>query len=102
MDLFIGLCREVDPAQTALDLGSYYTLRAFPRERAEAVLRQMFEPLHAQDPILRQQFEDFGKALVQELLRPPRDMRLNREDPMTVLPVELQIIGMMIESIGAE
>jgi hypothetical protein len=57
-------------------------------------------PVHDNGPLLKQQLEDFGKALVRELLRPPRDKRLCPEDEKTVLPVELQTAGMMIESVG--
>jgi hypothetical protein len=39
---------------------------------------------------------------VTDLLRPPRDPRLCQDDEKTVLPVELQTVGMMLESVGLQ
>lgn len=99
-DLLNRLCRTVDPKQESFDLGSYYTLRAFSKERAERVLNQMLEPGKTDDPLLRQETEDFAEALIRELLRPSQDKRVYQEDRMTVLPVELQTVGLMIELVG--
>lgn len=99
-DLLFEVCRTVDPKQKALNLGNYYTLQAFSKEQAEAVLGEILKPVHGNDPLMKQQLEDFIGALVLDLLRPPRDQRLFQGDEKTVLPVELQTVGMMIESIG--
>jgi len=99
-DLLMRVCHSVDPKGDTLDLGNYYTLHAFHRDQADAVLDEMLIPLRGDDPLLEQQFEDFRRALIRELLRPPRDRRLSVDDEKTVLPVELQTVGMMIESSG--
>lgn len=99
-DLLDKVCREVDPEHKVLDLGSYYDLKAFRKEQAETVLNEMLAPLHNKEPILKQQLTDFTTALVDELLRAPRDPRVYQNDEKTVLPVELQIVGGMIESLG--
>lgn len=99
-DLLIKICDSVDPERETVNLGNYYTLRAFRKEQAEAVLDEMLAPVHANNPLLMPQIEDFAKALVRELLRPPRDKRLCKDDEKSVLPVELQTVGMMIESFG--
>ncbi|MGA9770354.1 MAG: hypothetical protein WBV94_15050 [Blastocatellia bacterium] len=99
-DLLMKVCDAVDPDREIVNLGNYYTLRAFRRDQAEYVLDEVLNPIYAIDPALRPQIEDFAKALIQELLRPPRDKRLSRDDAKTVLPVELQTVGMMIESSG--
>jgi formylglycine-generating enzyme required for sulfatase activity len=99
-DLLYHLCRTVDPQHQALDPGSYYLLQAFRRGQAEAVLDEILRPIRGDDPLLRQQLEEFAQALVGELLRPPRDTRLCQDDEPTVLPVELQTVGMMIERVG--
>lgn len=101
IDLLSRLARQIDPKQRFLDLGSYYTLRAFSGEQAEGVLDTMLKPLQSSDPVLRHQVEQFSKALVRELLQPPRDKRLYQYGQTTVLPVDLQTIGMVIESMGA-
>jgi len=101
-DLLLALCREVDPKGSALDLGSYFALNAFSRAQARAALGEMLAPLHGGDPLKRQPLEDFADALVEDLLRPPRDRRLSREDEKTVLPVELQMVGLMLEAVGGE
>jgi tetratricopeptide (TPR) repeat protein len=101
-DLLLGLCRAADEEQQTLNLGSYYTLPAFSSRQAKAVLNELLEPIHQQDPLRQQQLDDFSTQLVRELLLPPRDRRLCREDEKTVLPVELQTVGLMIESVGIE
>jgi len=101
-DLLLGLCREVDPPGAALNLGSYFSLKAFSGTQARTALGEMLAPLHGGDPLKRQSLEDFSDALVEELLRPPRDRRLSREDGKTVLPVELQMVGLMLEAVGIE
>jgi tetratricopeptide (TPR) repeat protein len=100
-DLLMRVCHSVDTERETLDLGNYYTLHAFRRDQADAVLDQMLAPLRANDPLLEQQFEDFSRALIRELLRPPRDKRLCNDDEKTVLPVELQTVGIMLESAGS-
>jgi hypothetical protein len=102
IDLLIKVCREVDAEQQALNLGSYYTLRPFRRDQAEAVLGEILKAAHGDDPLRKQQQEDFAGALVRELLRPPRDKRLCQDDEKSVLPVELQVAGMVIERRGGE
>jgi formylglycine-generating enzyme required for sulfatase activity len=101
-DLLDRLCRSLDPQQQTLDLGSYYTLRAFRAGPARAVLDEILRPASDQSPLLRQQLDDFAGALVADLLRSPRDPRLYQADEKTVLPVELQTVGMMLESVGLQ
>lgn len=102
-DLLMGLCRKVDPTQQILDLGAaYFTLESFSETQAITVLNEMLEPIHGGDPVRKQVHDDFAKQLVLELLLPPRDRRLFQDDDKTVLPVELQIVGTMIESVGIE
>ena len=101
-DLLDRLCRSLDPQQQTLDLGSYYTLQALHAGPARAVLDEILRPASAQDALLRQQLDDFAGALVADLLRPPRDPRLCQDDEKTVLPVELQTVGMMLESVGLQ
>jgi tetratricopeptide (TPR) repeat protein len=97
-DLLDKACRDIDPK--TLETGNYYELKAFSQGQAEAVLSEMLAPMHGNDVILKQQLEDFARALVGELLRPPRDKRLSPEDAKTVLPVELQMVGSMVEARG--
>ncbi|MDT7542439.1 MAG: hypothetical protein QOE33_2343 [Acidobacteriota bacterium] len=85
-----------------LNIGNYYSLLAFSEEQAKGVLAALLIPLYRDDPLLKQQFEDFSAALVCELLRPPRDKRLCPDDEKSVLPVELQTVGMMMESVGTK
>jgi hypothetical protein len=99
-DLLDRLCRLIDPQQGVLNLGNYYTLQTFRAEQATAVLDDILQPAQGHDLLLRQQLDDFTRALVEELLRPPRDPRLCQADEKTVLPVELQTVGMMLESVG--
>ena len=102
-DLLMDLCRKVDPTHQILDLGAaYYTLESFSEDQAITVLIEMLEPIHGGDPVRRQVHDDFANKLVLELLRPPRDPRLYPDDVKTVLPVELQIVGIMIESVGIQ
>ena len=101
-DLLDRLCRSLDPQQQTLDLGSYYTLQALHAGPARAVLDEILRPASGQDALLRQQLDDFAGALVADLLRPPRDPRLCQDDEKTVLPVELQTVGMMLESVGLQ
>jgi tetratricopeptide (TPR) repeat protein len=101
-DLLSRLCRELDPLQSTYDLGSYFTLRAFSGRQAEVVVAKLTEPVHGQDPVIQQQVRDFSSVLVEQLLRAPRDKRLCRADEKTVLPVELQTVGFMLESMGSD
>lgn len=101
-DLLMRLCRAVDSTSQVLDLGAYYTLESFSEAQAIAVLTEMLEPIQEGDPVRMQVHEDFAQELVLELLLPPRDRRLYQDDVKTVLPVELQIVGTMIESVGIE
>lgn len=101
-DLLVSLCRTVDPSQEVLNLGAYYQLQPFSEMQAIAILNEMLEPIHANDPLRRQMLDDFARRLVLELLLPPRDRRLCQDDEQTVLPIELQIVGRMIESVGIE
>src|SRR2546422_862368 len=78
----------------------FYPLQAFTEGQAKDVLTAMLKPFYTDDPIAKQQIEEFQTAIVIELLRPPRDKRLNQDDEKTILPVELQTIGMMLEAIG--
>ncbi|WP_338869479.1 hypothetical protein [Myxococcus stipitatus] len=101
LDLLLKDCHAVDPAQDTLDLGSYYTLKAFRHDQARGVLHEMLAPRHG-DALIKQQMEDFAEALCRELLRPPRDRRLSRDEEPTILPVELQILGQVMEAAGGE
>jgi hypothetical protein len=101
-DLLLKACREADPEHTALDFDreSYYTLLPFDAEKAESVVNRMLataDGLHT-DPLLLQQRKEFARELVAELLRPPGDTRLCRDDEHRVLPVELQMVGWTYES----
>ena len=101
LDLFLAACRAADPGQAILDLGNYYTLGAFDRDQAQSALGEMLSPaLSAAEMSQRDNLHDLIDQLTLDLLRPPRDERLSREDRPTVLPVELQIVGMMCERIG--
>jgi len=102
LDLLIRACDQADPGHQVLQTGNYYTLRAFSEEQARAALMAILGPLHEDDLLLKQQHEDFARALVSELLRPPRDNRLCADDRKTVLPAELQTLGMVIERLGVE
>lgn len=102
IDLLMSACRELDQEQQALKIGNYYTLRAFNEAQAEAVLDEILTPIKTENLIQEQIIEDFSQALVLELLRPPRDKRLHVSEGKTVLPVELQMIGMIIENMGTE
>jgi hypothetical protein len=62
----------------------------------------MCGPLSDNDPVWRQRISDFASALTLQLMRPPRDPRLNRRDTLTVLPAELQIVGVTLESLGSQ
>jgi hypothetical protein len=100
-DLLDKLFRTVDPELATFDLTNDFVLRPFPRALAEEVLGELLRPVHGDDPLLREQIESFSRNLVQELLRPPRDRRLYRGDEKTVLPVELQIVGYVIQRLGS-
>ena len=100
LDLMISLCRQTDPHQEVFNLGSFFELSAFSKEKGTSVLNEMLEPLHAGDPLRRQDLLHLSNKLAQELLRPPRDRRIFQGDKKSILPVELQITGMMIELIG--
>jgi len=100
-DLLDKACREADPKQTVLNLSNYYILESFNSTKAREVVLEILKPFYKDDPILQQESDSFANALVDELLRPPRDKRLSRNDEKTVLPVELQTIGFMLESTSA-
>ncbi|CAB3802812.1 hypothetical protein LMG28688_05654 [Paraburkholderia caffeinitolerans] len=102
LDLLIKLCREIDPEQAFLKLGNYYTLKPFPQKQSEAVLLKMLAGIANGDLLLENSNQELAKAMSTELLRPPADLRLSRFDEKTVLPVELQMVGLMIESKGIE
>jgi hypothetical protein len=100
-DLLDKLCREVDPEQKRLDTGNFFYLKAFTKTDAEDVLEELlFNPEVPLTPMQSLNLKLFITSLVDELLRPPRDVRLCPYDEKTVLPVELQIIGFMIENLG--
>ena len=102
-DLLRDLRLQVDPDNRlfAFDRESYHVLRTFSVSRARNVLYRMLdqEKIHAGHPLRRLDLDDFAKALVEELKRPPLDARLCREDEPVVLPVELQIVGWTYETI---
>jgi hypothetical protein len=100
-DLLTRLCRSADPSGSALNVGNFYELHAFSERQTQAALDDMFLPLR-DDPIVGQSLEDFSDELVAQLLRAPRDRRVYQEGRMSVLPVELQIMGFAIESLGPE
>jgi NTE family protein len=101
-DLLYALVREVDPKQHTLDFGTHYRINAFDRAQAEAVLREMLKPVYQQEPALELQLDGFVTELTSALLRPPRDPRLYAGDAMSVLPVEMQIVGFALETIGTK
>ena len=73
-DLLDKLCRIVDAEQEVLNLGNYHPLRAFLQDQAEAVLGEILQPVSGDDPLLKQQTEDFSKALVRELLESSNEL----------------------------
>lgn len=100
-DLLMKLILEVDPEMSTLHLGDWYTLRAFREDEAEAVLDELLAPMRTSDVLVSERLRQFRTALVRELLRPTRDKRLC-DSHRTVLPVELQIVGWMIELSGRQ
>jgi hypothetical protein len=101
-DLVIEICRAADPSQKVLGAGNYYRLRAFSQKQAQAVMTKMLEPVHENDPLRVEEIAEFSRAIVRDLLRSPSDKRLSRDDSKTVLPIELQTVGMMIEALTTE
>ncbi len=101
-DLLINLCREVDSGGGTFNLGNVHILKSFRRDQAIGVVREIFAPLISENGQLEVELDRFGTALVEDLLQPPRDPRLSREDEKTVLPAELQMAGQMIESFGLD
>jgi tetratricopeptide (TPR) repeat protein len=99
-DLLVHLCQELDPNGNALTSGRFYILKAFTKTQALSVLHEIFSPLASESKDVQWQLDDFAEVLVNDLLRPPRDERLSRNDEKTVLPAELQIVGEMVESLG--
>lgn len=98
-DLLDKLCRDIDPNQEILNVCNSYYLKLFSRDEAKAILDELLFPIHeGQDPLLEQQISAFNNRLILDLLRPPSDRRLNIYDQKTILPVELQTLGMMIET----
>src|SRR5262249_37713822 len=101
-DLLDKLLRTVDPDLRTFSLTNDFVLRPFSSALAEEIVTELLQPVHAGDPLLRDQLERFSGNLVQELLRPPRDPRLHPDDGKTVLPVELQIVGYVIQRLGSQ
>jgi hypothetical protein len=99
-DLLLKLIRDEDASFATLNVGNIYPLTSFSSEKSAFVVRALCAPLADNDPILVQQIRDFAKALTDDLLRAPRDTRLNAGDVPTVLPAELQIVGITLERIG--
>lgn len=100
LDLLLKSCREVDPKQDAFDLGCYYTLSAFDRDRAVKVLSMIMKPVIDAEPERKYDIENLAEVVTDQLLRSPRDRRLSPDDQKTVLPVEMQIIGLLLERHG--
>jgi hypothetical protein len=100
--LLYRLCRSLDPQHQTLNPGCYYPLQAFRAGPAHDVLDEILWLASSQSLRLRQQLDDFADALVADLLRPPRDPLLCKDDEKTVLPVELQAVGLMLESVGLQ
>ena len=101
-DLLVALCHEVDSRGTILNLGEFYILRPFRKAQALGVVEDILSPIFSANKRLEGEISAFSHALVDDLLQPPRDTRLSREDEKTVLPAELQMVGQMIESLGVE
>jgi hypothetical protein len=101
-DLVIEICRASDPSQKVLSPSNYYRLRAFSERQGQAVLMKMLEPVHENDLLRAEEIAEFSRAIVRDLLRSPTDKRLSRDDSKTVLPIELQTVGMMIEALPTE
>jgi energy-coupling factor transporter ATP-binding protein EcfA2 len=102
-DLLSTLVRHADPQQTTLNLGNYVVLRPFRKDEARLVVNTILGRANPDgEVILKLQHEEFAEALVDQLLRPPRDVRLSRDDEPRVLPVELQIAGLMAEQRGTD
>lgn len=101
-DLLVNLCREVDPNGEAFTVEHFYVLKPFRKDQALWVLKEIFTPMISNDEEFAAEFGSFEETLVCDLLQPPRDRRLSREDEKTVLPAELQMVGQMIESLGAD
>ena len=101
-DLLDKLLRTVDPDLRSFSLTNDFVLRPFSGAQAQEILTELLQPIHAGDPLLREQVERFSGNLVQELLRPPRDQRIHPDDDKTVLPVELQIVGYVIQRLGSQ
>jgi|GEM_PF-5264548 len=101
LDLLMRCCREIDIAQQTLVLKNYYTLQPFNEYQAETVLNGLLQPLKG-DLARDQLIDDFNRSLVRDLLRAPQDQRRYFGEEKTILPVELQIVGTIIEDIGPE
>jgi hypothetical protein len=101
LDLLLTACRSIDDPQGVMTR-AYYPLEAFRSTQAEHVLGQMLVIAEEGDPLQNQALADFATLLVAELLRPPRDLRLPRSDEKTVLPVELQMVGLTAESLSPD
>jgi tetratricopeptide (TPR) repeat protein len=101
LDLLMRTCRELDREQETLVIKNYYTLQPFNEHQAETVLSELLRPLKG-DLARDQVIDDLIRSLVRDLLRAPQDQRGYFEEEKTVLPVELQIVGTMIEDIGPQ
>lgn len=100
LDLLVKACNVVDIDRATLDLGNWYSLKAFREDQAKAVLDEMLALIRPIDPLSDGRIVGFRDALVRQLLRRSRDDRVYKGGEKTVLPVELQTVGMMIEASG--
>lgn len=100
LDLLVKLCREVDAEQETLNLSSWYTLKAFRESVACEVVEEILADISGDDSLREHEIHALAETLAHDLLRPPRDARLPPSDPWTVLPVELQSVGLMLQMGG--
>jgi hypothetical protein len=98
----VKACVDSDPMLQVFHVQNCVTIRPFSKERAATVLTRMLTSLYEGNPLLRQQLDDFVGALVGELLSNPAAPRSRALAKGSVLPVELQIVGMSLESLGTE
>lgn len=101
-DLLARAVRRTDPERLSLGAAEYLEIEPFTQSRAVKVMDLMLAPLCRDNPALQGQLEEFVRVVVVDLLRPPRDRRRSRLDEKSVLPVELQTIGMILEQHGPE
>lgn len=96
-DLVHQLCRAVDPKGRQFDLGASHWLQSFTEDQAARAILTLLSPLTQAQPVTEPGCQAFATRLAADLLRPPLDPRRSREDIKIVLPVELQIIGFMLQ-----